>query len=424
MFATNIIIMKKIIMFFTCNLLSLFLFSQNNSIKNDKSTAIKIFIECSTCDFEYIKQEITYVNYVRDPKEAQLHILVSSQITGSGGSEYKLFFSGQLDLSGMNDTLLFNTNANNTADEIRAKFLHFLQAGLIRYVSKTNYINNISFKYNIPEEKTEVKDKWDSWVFSLSSSTWLNAQQTYNSITIYSNFNIDRITEKWKYNFYLGHNYNEQKYKITDGNIFSYNKSLYNSILIVKSLTNHWSAGITLGGNHSTYSNIDISYYELPAIEYNIFPYSESSRKQFTIRYNIGHKHQDYIDTTIYNKLNENLFTETLGIGFKTIQKWGNINLSLSGQNYMHDFSKNSLNTYITAEIRILKGLSFNIYGYYSFVRNQLSLPKEGATQEEILLHQKELQTNFNYYFNVGLTYTFGSIYNNVVNPRFELNNN
>ena len=95
MFATNIIIMKKIIMFFTCNLLSLFLFSQNNSIKNDKSTAIKIFIECSTCDFEYIKQEITYVNYVRDPKEAQLHILVSSQITGSGGSEYKLFFSGQ-----------------------------------------------------------------------------------------------------------------------------------------------------------------------------------------------------------------------------------------------------------------------------------------------------------------------------------------
>jgi len=80
-------------------MLSFSLFSQNDSIKNDKSNAIKIFIECSTCDFEYIKQELTYVNYVRDPKEAQVHILVSIQNTGSGGSEYKLFYSGQLDFN-------------------------------------------------------------------------------------------------------------------------------------------------------------------------------------------------------------------------------------------------------------------------------------------------------------------------------------
>lgn len=413
--------MKLSILFLIYNLLSSFLFSQNDSIKNDKVAALKIFIECSSCDFEYIKQKITYVNYVRDPKEAQLHILVSNQTTGSGGSEYKLFYSGQYDLKGMADTLQFSTNANNTDDETRAKFLQILQAGLIRYVSKTNCINDISFKYNAPSGNTEIKDKWDSWVFSLSSSAWVNAQQTYNSVSINSNLNIDRITEKWKYSFYLGHNYNEQKYKMADENIFSYNKSLYNSILIVKSLTTHWSAGITIGGQHSTYNNIDLSYFELPAVEYNIFPYSESSRKQFTLRYNIGHKHQEYIDTTIYNKLSENLYTESLGIGFKTVQKWGSINLTINGQNYLHDFTKNSLSTDISADIRIVKGLSFNIYGYYSFVRNQLSLPKAGATQEEILLRQKELQTNFNYYFSLGLSFTFGSIYNNVVNPRFNL---
>ena len=44
---------------------------------------------------------------------------------------------------------------------------------------------------------------------------------------------------------------------------------------------------------------------------------------------------------------------------------------------------------------------------------------KGGATPEEILLRRKELETNFEYFTSFGFTYTFGSIYNNVVNPRF-----
>ena len=34
---------------------------------------------------------INFVNYVRDPKEAQLHILITEQFTESGGEEYSLF---------------------------------------------------------------------------------------------------------------------------------------------------------------------------------------------------------------------------------------------------------------------------------------------------------------------------------------------
>jgi hypothetical protein len=42
-----------------------------------------------------------------------------------------------------------------------------------------------------------------------------------------------------------------------------------------------------------------------------------------------------------------------------------------------------------------------------------------GASYEDILLMRKQLATSFEYYFYVGLSYTFGSIYSNVVNPRF-----
>jgi hypothetical protein len=53
-------------------------------------------------------------------------------------------------------------------------------------------------------------------------------------------------------------------------------------------------------------------------------------------------------------------------------------------------------------------------------VHDQLSLPKTGATDEEILLQRKQLETSYRYFAGVSLTYSFGSIFNNIVNPRFE----
>jgi hypothetical protein len=53
-------------------------------------------------------------------------------------------------------------------------------------------------------------------------------------------------------------------------------------------------------------------------------------------------------------------------------------------------------------------------------IHNQLSLPAAGASTEDILLRQKELETQYSYFTNITLSYTFGSIYNNVVNPRFD----
>ena len=76
-----------------------------------------------------------------------------------------------------------------------------------------------------------------------------------------------------------------------------------------------------------------------------------------------------------------------------------------------------SLNGYL--DLRIAKGLSVNFGGGASLIHDQLGLVKGGATTEEVLLRRKELATQFQYFTSFGFTYTFGSIYNNVVNPRF-----
>jgi hypothetical protein len=41
------------------------------------------------------------------------------------------------------------------------------------------------------------------------------------------------------------------------------------------------------------------------------------------------------------------------------------------------------------------------------------------VTPEEILLRLRELQSGYEYRFSTGFTYSFGSLFNNVVNPRF-----
>jgi hypothetical protein len=39
--------------------------------------------------------------------------------------------------------------------------------------------------------------------------------------------------------------------------------------------------------------------------------------------------------------------------------------------------------------------------------------------KEVILLRQRQLLTGYQYYFNFGISYSFGSLFNNIVNPRF-----
>ena len=91
----------------------------------------------------------------------------------------------------------------------------------------------------------------------------------------------------------------------------------------------------------------------------------------------------------------------------------------LGWSNYLHDWSKNNLSLDIYLNLRIAKGLSFRLYGGASMIHNQLSLVKGGATTEEILLRRKLIGTQYYLFSSFGITYTFGSIYSNVVNPRF-----
>jgi len=135
--------------------------------------------------------------------------------------------------------------------------------------------------------------------------------------------------------------------------------------------------------------------------------------------YGIGGNYRDYIETTIFDKDEEFLFSHQFWANYRIIQKWGSINFNSNWSNYFHDWSKNRLTAGVGFNFRIVKGLNIHFGGNASRVRDQLSLVKGGATEQEILLHIKQIETSYNYGTWFGVSYTFGSIYNNVVNPRF-----
>jgi hypothetical protein len=123
---------------------------------------------------------------------------------------------------------------------------------------------------------------------------------------------------------------------------------------------------------------------------------------------------------TIYDKMNDYLYTQNLNILFIYFKTWGDFNASLIGSSYLHDLKQYSLGTKGLASIRITNGLSFNVaFGLYIY-QNRVDLRKGNASLEEILTYQREMESNYNYTINFGITYRFGSKFNNAVNPRFE----
>lgn len=384
-----------------------------------RKDAVNVFIDCFRCDMNYIREEIPYINYVRDVREAQLYIRETSDMAGNGGRQYTYVFIGQEEFSGQNDTLYYSSRPDDTRDLRRVWRTQMLKMGLMPYVAKTPLYNEVIINPSERIVKQEVVDRWNNWVFELEFEPDFEGEESRRELSMRNSVQATKITHDWKLEFDFDHRYTRTKYTIDD-TLFTKDKSYQGfDLLVVKSLGEHWSAGLRSDLLSSSYTNTRFSADILPSVEYNIFPYSQSTHRQLRILYGIGGSFRRYNDTTIYDKIEELLWRQQLQIGYEVREKWGSINVSLEGSNFLHDFSKNHIELSGYVSVRVLKGLSVFVGGSAARINDQLSLVKGDASESEILLQLQELRTSYNVEGWVGITYTFGSIYNNIVNPRF-----
>ncbi|NTV81449.1 MAG: response regulator [Candidatus Aminicenantes bacterium] len=157
-----------------------------------------------------------------------------------------------------------------------------------------------------------------------------------------------------------------------------------------------------------------------PAVEFNFFPYSQSTRRQLRALYSLALNPVRYREETIFGKLRETLLKEELSLTLDLREKFGTISVSAEGSNYLHDLGKYRIDTFGIVNLRLYKGLSVYVLGGYSWYHDsQLSLLGREPTYEEQLLRLRELPMTSNHFFAVGFQFQFGSIFTNVINPRF-----
>lgn len=391
-----------------------------------KQHAPKVFLDCKASypaskafDLAYIKTEISCVNYVRDRKGADVHILITSQGTGSKGSEFEIAFIGQNLFAGLEDTLKAQVNSTDSEDKAREKLVNVMKLGLVRYLARTPLAAQLSLNFSGKIKTEEVRNRWNYWVFSLSMNGYIRGQESTSNSFMYGSFSANRITPELKIQLSLNGDFEKNKYTINEETFNSSLESYSFNSMVVKSINGHWSIGGYASVSSSTYNNMDLKFAVAPAIEYDIFPYAKATRKQLRILYSLNFIHHRYHDVTIYDKLKETLIGQSLGAAGTVKEPWGSISGSIELANYFHDFSKNNLYLYGRIDLKVWKGLSVNLGGSYSRIRDQLSLPKGEASTEDVLLHLRQLATSYSYRTSFGISYSFGSIYSNVVNPRF-----
>lgn len=393
--------------------------------------APRVFLDCSYfCDQTFIRTEINWVNWVRDRADAQVHILVTRQSTGGGGAEWVLNFIGLREHQGKADTLKYVSAQTATGDIIRQGMVRYLKIGLAPYLLNTSLgprlqVTMATAPANAgPGTATApARDPWDFWVFTISARSNLNGESSVSSANYYGNVSANRTTEDWKLSVGVSGNYSEDEFSYEvdarDTTVTSIRKSYGLDLLAVKSIGSHWAAGTQAGASSATFGNIALGLSGGPAIEFSLWPYSEATRRSLTFRYSAGVRSFDYRELTIFNKMKETHASHSFTTALDLRQRWGSLNFQFNFSQYLHEMSLYNASVFGNANMKLFKGFSLDFFGEYAHVRDQLSLALEDPTEGEVLLRQRQLATNYRYWGGIGIRYSFGSIFNNVVNPRF-----
>jgi hypothetical protein len=397
---------------------------QNPAPQADAPPSLRVFLDCDVCDGDFIRTEITFVDWVNDRQVAQLHVLVTRRRTGSGGNEYTLAFLGLREFAGRGDTLSVSTPGTATSDEERRAIARTLRLGLVRYVAGTPVAERIEIRYTAPTTagggRAQPRDPWNFWVFELGVNGWMDGEESYRSRSLGASIEVNRVTERSRVAIDLSASNSRTRYTIDDTTTFTSTREFYGAEgLFVRGFGQHWSGAVYTDNRSETYRNLDFRTINVAAVEYSVFPYRESTRRLLLVRWGPGVELTRYTDTTIFGRIRETRLVHLLEAEYTVQQPWGEIEVQSEFKQYFFDTSKLNLETRANVEVRIVRGLSFEAWGGYEVIRDQLYLPAGGATPEEIIARQRQLATGYQYYGGIGLSFKFGSIFNNAVNPRF-----
>ena len=384
----------------------------------------RVFIECDACDAAHLQQTFAFVDLVRDRVGADVHVLVTSLPTGSGGREYSIELSGRARGRPFTDTLAVAVASDATQVEQRDQLARGIAVGLVPFLRDTPALARLEIgaRRDAAAPSVRAHDPWDRWVFRVAGSGNMDGDDNFASHGGSASFAVSRVTEELNLTLKLRGEYQRARYDLADGgSATSLRRNWSARTLLVRSAGAHLTFGVDASAESSIFENTASQVKVMPAVEYDLFPYRDATQRQLVLRYAIGGRAMRYVDTTVYGMIREARPTHEATLAADVRQRWGSVWGTAVWSQYLHDASKRRLGTQGGVDWRIARGLSVNFGGSYTFIRDQLNLSGVNLTDEERLLRLREMQSGSLFTLGFGLSYTFGSAFSGAVNPRFRL---
>jgi len=380
---------------------------------------IKVFLSCN-CDDSYIKQNTLLLDYVRDRTLSDIEVFVFDISNASGGRNFTFEYNGKNDFQNKENKISTDITQNLTFNEAREVLLKTYKMGMVHFLQNTVFQNQVDVSFNdqmdIPQEMSF--DQWKNWVFEISGSFNFENEESINEEEYNMGFDIDRVTEMWRVRSYFRQRRAVKFYSGDEEDYTSERNSTYFSGSLVKSISDHFSTGIFGTYQNDTFSNYKSFFNFSPALEYNFIPYNEVLTREVTLAYKLGYNFYEYLEETLYGFLDQKMFNQSLTLNLRFREKWGSIYSYMVASQFLDQPDQNRLTLNNNINLRIVRGLSLRISGSFQLIRDQINLPKGEASIEDLLLRQRQISTNYQNRISMGLSYTFGSIFNNIVNTR------
>lgn len=384
---------------------------------------LRVGLSCETCDRAALERDLTFVEFLpaAQPTSAAdvAVVVVSAPAEGPAAvPAWSVAVTGQGKFAGRDRTVV-----------VTDQLSRFLKLMLAEFAAETGAGPHLDIAFTPKAAATDAagatppvvqRDPWNAWIFRAGANIYMNGEQSSSDRSYSYSTSANRTTDRWKLRVSAYRNESKSSFDLDETTTITSRVSDWSvSGLAVKSLGPRWSIGASSSVVGSSYSNSRRVVRFEPGLEFDWFPYSESSRRTLTFLYSVGVERYSYERETIFDKLKETVGVHSLRSTLGLRQPWGQVGASVRLLQQLTSPDRTRISLDANASVRLLKSLTLNASGNYSRLRDQFTLVKGSATDEEVLLRQRQLATGYRYSFSIGFGYAFGALSNTTVNPRF-----
>lgn len=380
----------------------------------------KLHLICpQTCFEDYLRQELSYFDVVRDRYQSDLTLLIVRQKAANGGERMSVRVLPPEHGVPEHSTV---SQPAASAEQTRRQLLQEVLAALYGALSDTPH--RAAFQLSLPQRLdgslSRVDDAWDHWVVSPEQKGVVDAESNFHFVELHSALTFRRVTEQHRLRLRGTYSRSFSRFVLEDGSELTGGAYEWSGrVSYARTVGQRWALGFAATERSSKFENLRGHAHGGAVAEVNLFPYTENVNKQVRVAYQAGPWLDWYFEPTRDGVLHRVRPYQAVTLVADANQRWGSLQWAFQFNSLLDEPAKWRLGTAAIASLRLFEGLAFNLMGQAALVRDQLSLRARPLTDTDLLLGNVQQETNFKVQLEFGLSYTFGSVHDTIVNPRF-----